>query len=157
MPRLFPQWQVSKYTHIYIYLPTNSRKWTKKMKTKKKNLPCNRFSVSQNFCNSWKYLSKMYTFDIPLPNCWFCEFVAVVDITLFLIVIFTNFSGDDTVLFLSFRQLVFTSFYFISLYFFDYFHEFFFPLLLFCSNTSRIHSGSQLVHTQTEKLPGGSV
>ena len=79
----------SKCILTYTYLLTHENE-LKKMK-KKKNLPCNRFSVSQNFCNSWKYLSKMYTFDIPLPNCWFCEFVAVVDITLFLCVIFTSF------------------------------------------------------------------
>ena len=35
-----------------------------------KYLPCNRFSVSQNFCNSWKYLSRMYTFDMPATFCW---------------------------------------------------------------------------------------
>ena len=34
-----------------------------------KYLPCNRFSVSQNFCNSWKYLSRMYTFDMPATFC----------------------------------------------------------------------------------------
>ena len=137
------------YSHIHTH--ENELK-----KMKKKNLPCNRFSVSQNFCNSWKYLSKMYTFDIPLPNCWFCEFVAVVDITLFLCVIFTSFFQRRR------PGLVFnfTSFYFICLFFFNFsliIFTSFFPLLLFWSNTSRIHSGSQLVHTQTEKLPGGSV
>ena len=30
-------------------------------------LPCSRFSVSQNFCSSLKYLSRMYTFDVPIP------------------------------------------------------------------------------------------
>ena len=30
-------------------------------------LPWSRFSVSQNFCSSLKYLSRMYTFDVPIP------------------------------------------------------------------------------------------
>ena len=114
-----------QYIHILTYLLTHENE-LKKMK--KKNLPCNRFSVSQNFCNSWKYLSKMYTFDIPLPNCWFCEFVAVVDITLFLCVIFTSFFQRRR------PGLVFnfTSFYFICLFFFN------FSLIIFTSFFSTV-------------------
>ena len=47
----------------------NEKMFIKTCDTKKffndKFLPCNRFSVSQNFCSSLKYLSRIKTFEMP--------------------------------------------------------------------------------------------
>ena len=53
---IFPRY--ATFLHFRIFSQHCQQGWL---------LPCSRFSVSQNFCSSLKYLSRMYTFDVPIP------------------------------------------------------------------------------------------